>query len=155
MKKCPKCGEVKPLSDFAKDKYRSDGHQVWCKVCNRAACAAAYAKRSQQRKDGTRGRRLRQPMKYVAQSILTHALRSGNIDRPGKCQQCGIACKPEGHHCDYKWPLRVLWLCRVCHIDWHQKNTAFNENGDPSMHVFQSWGKRRVWDWDAIKRDGI
>jgi len=32
-KKCTKCGEVKPLTLFAKDKNRKSGHQVWCKKC--------------------------------------------------------------------------------------------------------------------------
>lgn len=33
MKKCPKCGEVKPLSEYHKNKNRKDGLQVWCKSC--------------------------------------------------------------------------------------------------------------------------
>lgn len=34
-KTCSKCGEVKPLSDFAKNKSRPDGVQHHCKVCNK------------------------------------------------------------------------------------------------------------------------
>lgn len=33
MKKCPKCGEIKPLSEFSKDSNRSDGVQSYCKEC--------------------------------------------------------------------------------------------------------------------------
>ena len=32
-KRCPKCGEVKPLTEFGKDKGTRDGHSPWCKVC--------------------------------------------------------------------------------------------------------------------------
>ncbi len=32
-KKCSKCGEVKPLSEFNKSKSRKDRHADWCKEC--------------------------------------------------------------------------------------------------------------------------
>ena len=32
-KKCPKCGEVKSLTNFAKNKNYKDGHSYWCKKC--------------------------------------------------------------------------------------------------------------------------
>jgi len=35
-KKCSKCGNEKPLSEFYKHKRSLDGHQYWCKVCLRA-----------------------------------------------------------------------------------------------------------------------
>ena len=155
MKKCPKCGEVKPLSDFAKDKYRSDGHQVWCRACSRAACANAYIKRKERQKADTKNRRALQPRKHQAHAITTMAITSKMIDRPANCQKCGIACRPEAHHDDYKWPLKVRWLCRVCHIAWHQKNTPLNEDGDPSVPLIKGQGKKKLWDWDAIKKDGI
>ena len=33
-KKCSKCGEVKPLEKFSKDKAKTDGHQYYCKECS-------------------------------------------------------------------------------------------------------------------------
>ena len=33
MKRCSKCGETRPISDFYKDKKATDGHQSWCKLC--------------------------------------------------------------------------------------------------------------------------
>ena len=33
-KKCTKCGEVKPLTLFPKDKNKKDGHHPWCRKCN-------------------------------------------------------------------------------------------------------------------------
>lgn len=35
MKRCPKCGEVKPLCEFHKDKYKKDGHKSRCADCCR------------------------------------------------------------------------------------------------------------------------
>lgn len=34
MKKCTKCGEIKPLTEFYKRKGAKDGHQYACKVCH-------------------------------------------------------------------------------------------------------------------------
>ena len=33
QKRCTKCGEVKALSEFQKDRTRKDGHRFYCKVC--------------------------------------------------------------------------------------------------------------------------
>lgn len=35
MKKCSKCGETKPLSDFEKDKSRKSGYRSECKLCRK------------------------------------------------------------------------------------------------------------------------
>jgi len=32
-KKCSKCGKIKPLNEFSKDKYRKDGKCFYCKEC--------------------------------------------------------------------------------------------------------------------------
>jgi len=32
-KKCSKCGKIKPLSEFYKDKRAKNGRQSWCKEC--------------------------------------------------------------------------------------------------------------------------
>jgi hypothetical protein len=36
MKKCTKCGELKPLAGFCKDRKSRDGHAWECKACNTA-----------------------------------------------------------------------------------------------------------------------
>ena len=35
MKKCSKCGELKPISEFAINKLRKDGHASDCKYCRK------------------------------------------------------------------------------------------------------------------------
>ncbi len=54
---------------------------------------------------------------------IKRAVKSGTLIRPGFCEKCGIACKPQGHHCDYTKPLEVNWLCIKCHAEWHRNNT--------------------------------
>jgi hypothetical protein len=42
MKKCTKCGEVKELSEFNRDKYRLDGRTPDCRICRRRIQAEYY-----------------------------------------------------------------------------------------------------------------
>lgn len=39
-KRCTKCGEIKPLEEFSKNKNMKDGRQGNCKSCYKAYCAA-------------------------------------------------------------------------------------------------------------------
>ena len=39
-KACTRCGDVKPLNDFPRDRRRRDGRQSWCRECCRAAVRA-------------------------------------------------------------------------------------------------------------------
>lgn len=34
MKRCSKCGETKPLSEFVKNRGKKDGIHSWCKKCH-------------------------------------------------------------------------------------------------------------------------
>lgn len=36
LKKCSKCKENKPVSDFGLNQYSTDGYQSWCKPCDAA-----------------------------------------------------------------------------------------------------------------------
>jgi 5-methylcytosine-specific restriction endonuclease McrA len=44
MKRCSKCGEMKPFASFHKDRARKDGLQGRCKPCHIAAVSAAIRK---------------------------------------------------------------------------------------------------------------
>jgi len=70
-KKCPRCGEIKPLSSFNKNKARKDGRQSICRICQRLQNkqyyqddpdkVLQYAKKYYQ---GNRGRILRRQKEY-------------------------------------------------------------------------------------------
>ena len=60
------------------------------------------------------------PFKQHARSKLNYEIRIGHINRPKNCENCGIKCIPHGHHhMGYENPLKVMWLCSLCHGEIH------------------------------------
>lgn len=47
FKRCNKCGEMKLIGDFYKDKKNSDGRNFWCKECVRKHQAKHYRKNAE------------------------------------------------------------------------------------------------------------
>lgn len=43
MKICSRCKTEKPLTSYSRNKSKKDGHQTFCKECNRTLCATKYA----------------------------------------------------------------------------------------------------------------
>lgn len=61
-------------------------------------------------------------LKTWAYGRYKKALRNGTIARPDRCSRCGKRKRCiQGHHSNYAWPLRVVWLCPACHGDEHSK----------------------------------
>jgi hypothetical protein len=60
------------------------------------------------------------PEKRAAHIILGNRIRSGEIVKPDKCEQCGCGGRLHGHHHDYSKPLEVEWLCQNCHVTRHK-----------------------------------
>jgi hypothetical protein len=61
--------------------------------------------------------------KRKAQAIAYAAVRNGTR-KPLTCEVCfciyGISSKAEAHHCNYKKPMELLWLCPKHHRAWHR-----------------------------------
>lgn len=47
-KKCTRCGLVKPLSEFYRQKAAKDGHASICKTCRADDARALYARRGEE-----------------------------------------------------------------------------------------------------------
>lgn len=142
-KKCFKCLVIKPLDCFYKHKEMADGHVNKCKECNKKDVSSNYReniehykeydlkrnkteKRKTKYTEGCRVFRKNNPIKYAAHAIVANSIRNGLIIRPSNCSKCSIECVPDGHHCDYAYPLDVIWLCLQCHNDWHKVNKPLN-----------------------------
>lgn len=96
-----------------------------CSVCRKPhkrlkqryclACSAAYNRKWRKTHPLTKA----QKVKDNARSYAAAYQRRG-ILRRRPCQKCGDG-NSEKHHPDYSRPLHVIWLCRRCHIDLHQR----------------------------------
>ena len=71
----------------------------------------------------TQKRRALEPEKEYARYVIQYAVRCGKIFKPRTCEDCGDTKPPRqlhGHHEDYGRPLRVRWLCALCHGKQHR-----------------------------------
>jgi len=130
-KKCIKCGIEKTVDNFSKHK---DEYQSYCKACTKITNKAykgvhreearEYAKKyykghTEKYKIYNKEYKINNKEKANAHSIVSKAVKDGNLIIPATCSCCGKDCKPEGHHEDYSKPLEVTWLCRSCHKYLH------------------------------------
>lgn len=139
-KRCFKCGEVKPLTEFYQHPEMADGHLGKCKTCAKNDSSVRYRKKvgdtefvEKERKRGREkyhrlygfGRNWTSPegapnIKNNASTKLNYAVRSGRIIKPTRCGDCGKEhSRIHGHHEDYTKPLAVHWVCPLCHRKRH------------------------------------
>lgn len=78
------------------------------------------------------------PYKDIARKAVHNAVRRGALVRPNECEDCGIGCKPEGHHDDYNEQLEVRWLCLTCHGEQHQKTKPVDFDMQLAAHKAMS-----------------
>lgn len=133
MKRCFKCGETKPLTEFYRHARMGDGHLNKCKNCTKRDAAltrrarpeyyreydrkrAALPHRTELRKQTIAHWRAEHPERKRAHSIFGHAFRAGKI-KAQPCFVCGE--RAEAHHPDYSAPLDVVWLCTSHHKQAH------------------------------------
>lgn len=137
VRTCKKCGETKPLEDFANNKSCKYGKEYRCK-----ACVAQYLyeykgkhhdrllqrirergkeyqrENKEAQRDRLRAKRERWPEKDRARVVVSMALAKGDL-KPEPCILCGQ--KAAAHHEDYNKPLEVIWLCPLHHNRLHYK----------------------------------
>ncbi len=131
QKTCFKCHRLLPLTEFYRHPRMADGHLNKCRECarldtlqNRRKRVVYYREydrvRSQlpdrlaRRRESARREKEQEPQKYRARTAAGNALRNGHL-RKEPCYFCAATTDVEMHHPDYTQPLRVYWLCRLCH----------------------------------------
>jgi hypothetical protein len=62
------------------------------------------------------------PQKAKARQIAKNAVRDKRL-RPKPCCYCGSK-KVQMHHSDYNKPLKVKWVCFVCHREKEHNQTV-------------------------------
>jgi hypothetical protein len=133
MKKCFKCGDIKPINEYYRHPKMADGHVGKCKECNKIDVRKNRESKAEYYRayDRARGNRLplgynreyiaRYPNKYKAHSMVGNAVRDGKLFRE-PCSECGLDENIHAHHDDYAKPLNVRWLCAAHHHQWHKKH---------------------------------
>lgn len=58
-------------------------------------------------------------LRRACRTIWRTARKRGKV-LPQACAHCGAA-EAEGHHEDYTRPLDVIWLCKPCHVQEHNR----------------------------------
>jgi hypothetical protein len=145
-KLCIKCGEVKGVEGFYREKRNLDGLGSYCKSCARRTSrewrkknperyrqylkkwldAHPDYRREYYKKNSKKYRRISKrwntenPQKYRAKYIAQHAYERGELKKPKRCQKCNKIKRLDRHHPNYAFPLRIEWLCRVCHKEKHR-----------------------------------
>lgn len=146
QKRCFKCGELKPLSEFYKHPQMADGHLGKCKTCTKRDTRQREAEilstpegkakelkrhRLKSRKYREQGRAKPVTTAYRAEVLRRHRDKHplaakaraavARAVRSGKlirrsCRVCGNK-KTTAHHEDYSKPLEVEWLCVTHHAE--------------------------------------
>jgi endogenous inhibitor of DNA gyrase (YacG/DUF329 family) len=58
--------------------------------------------------------------RVYANGVINYAVKTGKLERPTTCSQCGrTGCRIDGHHDSYSAPGEVMWLCRSCRVRRH------------------------------------
>ncbi len=132
---CSICKVEKPRSNFFKDNGNIDGLRTRCKECDKIITHESYLKnkkailqKSQEYRKTEKGKLVRKreharkrklfPEKYRANYLASNAIRGGHLIKQ-PCEICGNE-KVQAHHDDYSEPLKVRWLCKDCHNEFHQ-----------------------------------
>ena len=134
-KACFKCGSVKPLDAFYRHAMMADGRLNKCKDCTKIDArrhrqANIHRIRDYDRERGRLPHRVeerkrrgvefvaKEPLKYVAHTAVSNAVRGGKLPK-SPCAFCGATEALEAHHHDYAKPLDITWLCKPCHRRFH------------------------------------
>ena len=121
-KVCQKCRLIRAAGDFYPQVGSRDARFSICKTCLREQVLARQAhdpephRRAVDRWRRTHSEQVRQANR--AQLAVYRAVRAGELIRPGACERCATACKPDAAHANWQRPLDVAWLCRRCRAQW-------------------------------------
>ena len=134
-KRCFKCGEVKPLSEFYVHAQMKDGHINKCIECTKAERKQHEAKEPAAIYQTRLKTFSKRPTKRNGYKLIEAALKAKVITRPHNCTICNkpdTESRIEAHHYDYTKPLEVTWLCPECHYqaDELRRKREGTQNGN-------------------------
>jgi hypothetical protein len=121
-KKCTKCGEVKPLEDFYKDKSKKDGRESNCKLCRKAYHQANKGKLEAYKKANKDNISARAKAKYQANREPYKAYLWVNRGIFKECSQCEEVKPLEEFYKKNSSKDGRKSLCECCEKAYHEAN---------------------------------
>ena len=121
-KRCTKCKEIKPLTDFNTRPDRPSGYRSECKKC--------------QYKGQHKGR-IVPVIRARAYSTAHYAKKAGVLEPPDGCEDCNEIAVLQMHHDSYEYPLSVRWLCAKCHTKFHCSVTNLSSSEGATSRMTQ------------------
>jgi len=111
MKRCPGCNQTKPVEDFAKNRTRPDGLQLWCRDCIALANRKWYAREGQERRKARNG----DPavLEYYRQRHIKRRSGKTKEELRKDCALCGESAVVFMDHDHETGRFRDM-LCRAC-----------------------------------------
>ena len=122
VKECLGCSETMPVEMFYKSSHGA--FQARCKACfnkKTSYVARGYSRNTLKKRHASKKWRIENRDKTRAHNKLNGAILRGDITRPDICERCEEYKPVHGHHEDYSKPLVVIWLCRGCHTNEHNR----------------------------------
>lgn len=77
--------------------------------------------------------RQKQPHVHRVAMLVYHAIRKGEISKPGICKRCKKEKRILAHHENYDSPFEITWLCYSCHkiIHYQKRRMKMNKHYNP------------------------
>lgn len=118
-KKCSQCNQIKPLSEFYKNKNYAKGYCARCKNC-----ISKYNKTPRGKEvclKSVLNYMKNHPERKKARVRANTLMRSGKIRKAHMCSLCKAINVPlHKHHSDYNRLDHIDWLCIDCHSKTHK-----------------------------------
>lgn len=127
----------KCLNGHLSDRYTSDGRCVMCQK-NRnkknrnsidwsdyqKSYQKIYRKTDAGKKSIIRSNEKNKNARKSREYFFRH---KDKVKKTNICESCLISDNLEAHHDDYDFPMKVRFLCKKCHGEWHTNNEPKNK----------------------------
>lgn len=125
MKTCNKCKELKPYTEFHRNRARKGGYHNECKACKRELDREYLAREDvKERGKEYKRERVNGTAKQVARLKVRDAVQKGKLPPVTEltCAMCGAQAR-ERHHLSYEKSI-IVDLCTGCHGVAHRSDAS-------------------------------